>query len=70
MFGNWRQRVVQVALYENYWIMSKYFICLCNTIKWHKVFKNESSEIYGRLPLKNLKWYGLLKDMFFWMHEI
>ena len=26
-----------------------------------KVFKNEISEICGREPLKNLKWYGLLK---------
>ena len=27
-----------------------------------KVFKNGPSEICGRQPLKNLKWYGLLKQ--------
>ena len=29
--------------------------------KCDKVFKNGQSEICGRQPLKNLKWYGLLK---------
>ena len=29
--------------------------------KWDKVFKNGSSKICGRQPLKNLKGYGLLK---------
>ena len=32
---------------------------------WDKVFKNGPSEICGRQPLKNLKWYGLLKHGFF-----
>ena len=26
---------------------------------WVKVFKNGSSKIFGRQPLKNLQWYGL-----------
>ena len=30
---------------------------------WEKVFKNGPSEICGRQPLKNLKWYGLLKSI-------
>ena len=30
-------------------------------IIWIKVFKNGSSKICGRQPLKNLKWYGLLR---------
>ena len=29
---------------------------------WDKVFKSESSKICGRLPLKNLKRYDLLKQ--------
>ena len=29
--------------------------------KWDKVFKNESSKIWGRQSLKNLKGYGLLQ---------
>ena len=28
-------------------------------IIWNKIFKNGPSEICGRQPLKNLKWYGL-----------
>ena len=28
---------------------------------WDKVFKNGTSKICGRQPLKNLKGYGLLK---------
>ena len=28
---------------------------------WVKVFKNGPSEICGRQPLKNFKWYGLLR---------
>ena len=32
---------------------------------WDKVFKNVPSEICGRQPLKNLKWYGLLKQTIF-----
>ena len=31
-------------------------------VSWGKVFKNGPSEICGRQPLKNLKWYGLLKQ--------
>ena len=31
---------------------------------WNKVFKNRPSEICGRLPLKNLTWYGLLNSNF------
>ena len=27
---------------------------------WVKVFKNGPSKIFGRQPLKNLKWYGLV----------
>ena len=30
---------------------------------WDKVFNNGSSKICGRQPLKNLKWYGLLKQI-------
>ena len=30
---------------------------------WGEVFKNGPSKIYGRHPLKNLKWYGLANDM-------
>ena len=29
---------------------------------WDKVFKNRSSKICERQPLKNLKWYGLLRQ--------
>ena len=32
------------------------------TIKWDKVFKNGTSKICGRKPLKNLKGYGLPKN--------
>ena len=35
---------------------------LIKTNKWDKVFKNETSKICGRRPLKNLKGYGLLKQ--------
>ena len=31
---------------------------------WDNIFKNEPSKICGRQPLKNLKWYGLFKQMF------
>ena len=31
---------------------------------WDKVFKNGPREICGRQSLKNLKWYGLLKQTF------
>ena len=34
-------------------------MCSRGLKKWEKVFKNEPSKIYGRQPLKNLKWYGL-----------
>ena len=30
--------------------------------KWVKIFKNGPSKICGRQPLKNLKWYGLLRQ--------
>ena len=32
---------------------------------WDKVFKNGPSEICGRRPLRNLKGYGLLKQMWY-----
>ena len=35
-------------------------VSLLNNI-WDKVFKNGRSEIYGRQPLKKLKWCGLLR---------
>ena len=31
-------------------------------IVWNKAFKSGPAEICGRQPLKNLKWYGLLKQ--------
>ena len=31
-------------------------------VLWDKVLKNEPSQICGRQPLINLKWYGLLKQ--------
>ena len=31
---------------------------------WDRVFKNGSSKICGKQPLKNLKGYGLLKAVF------
>ena len=30
---------------------------------WAKVFKNGPSKIWGRQLLKNLKWYGLLREI-------
>ena len=30
---------------------------------WGEVFKNRRSKIYGRQPLKNLKWYGLAQTL-------
>ena len=45
--------------YENFW---KFLQAFVRRIIWDKVFKNEPSEICGRQPLKNLKWYGLLKQ--------
>ena len=30
---------------------------------WVKVFKNGPSKICGRQPLKNLKWYGMLRHI-------
>ena len=35
------------------------FLVFSRSIKWDKVFKNGSSEIFGRQPLQNLKWHGL-----------
>ena len=37
-------------------------LCESITYNWDKVFKNGSSKISGRQPLKNLKGYGLLKQ--------
>ena len=31
--------------------------------KWVKIFTNRQSKICGRKPLKNLKWYGLFKQI-------
>ena len=39
-------------------IMSKIYYNI-----WDEVFKNEPSKICGRQPLKNLKEYGLLKQI-------
>ena len=33
------------------------------TIKWVTAFKNGLRKICGRQPLKNLKWYGLLRQI-------
>ena len=41
-------------------LMKNIYIFLKSDI-WVKVFKNRPSKICGRQPLKNLKWYGLLK---------
>ena len=35
-----------------------------SSIIWGKVFKNGPSEICGKQPLKNMKWYGLLRLTF------
>ena len=32
-------------------------------IKWDKVFKNGPNKIFGREPLKNLKWYGVTMSL-------
>ena len=40
--------------------LSVAMVTLWNEI-WGKVFRNGPSEICGRQPLKNSKWYGLLK---------
>ena len=47
------QRILTVV--KNLWLTLSY-----ENI-WNKVFKNGPSEICARQPLKNLKWYGLLK---------
>ena len=33
-------------------------------IIWDKVLKNGPNKICGRQPLKNMKWYGLLKQTY------
>ena len=48
---------------------SKKFLRVCihfwlHKVMWVKVFKNGSSKIFGRQPLKNVQWYGLLKAVF------
>ena len=35
---------------------------ILGTTKWGKVFKTGPSKICGRQPLRNLKWYGLLRQ--------
>ena len=42
--------------------ISKLFYHVVSIQIWDKVFKNRPSEICGREPLKDLKWYGLLKQ--------
>ena len=47
------------------WCKSSQFRNACAISRkriWAKVFKNGPSKIYGRQPLKNLKWYGLLRQ--------
>ena len=46
-------------LHDSYLIMSSLIIQHC---VWDKVFKNGPSNICGRQPLKNLKWYGLVRQ--------
>ena len=45
-----------------YCYSDKVFLANSLHITWDKVFKNGTSEICGRQSLKNLKWYGLLKQ--------
>ena len=55
-----------------YWVSQKFwkknglcdFLLPFASYIWDNVFKNEPSKICGRQPLKNLKWYGLFKQMF------
>ena len=44
-------------------IMTDIFQSLCNT--WDKVFKSGPRKICGRQPLRNLKGYDLLKQIYF-----
>ena len=37
-------------------------LLILEVVIWSKVFKNGSSKICGRQPLKNLKWCGLLRQ--------
>ena len=37
--------------------------------KWGKVFKNGPNKTCGRQPLKNLKWYGLLREIPSFQHS-
>ena len=52
-------RPCQASLLE--FFLRKYIIVNVQNV-WDKVFKNEPSKLCGRQLLKNLKWYGLLKQ--------
>ena len=48
-----------------HWVLKSYFSVhnsLLRKFIWDKVFKNWPSKICGRQPLKNLKWYSLLRQ--------
>ena len=47
--------------YWNFFCENIYIIVNVQNV-WDKVFKNEPSKLCGRQLLKNLKWYGLLKQ--------
>ena len=54
--------------WKNFENKSAWIICMYNLKErlryfiWVKVFQDGPSEICGRQPLKNLKWYGLLRQ--------
>ena len=75
--GNWKiywLLLLLLLLFYSKWKeeFSKSYLSLI----WNKVFKNGPSEICGRHPLKNLKWYGLfitsifLKAVFHKFHSV
>ena len=52
----------------SYWVLLQASIIMLVVFTryiWVKVFKNGSGKICGRQPLKNLKWYGLPKQIIF-----
>ena len=44
-----------------YFCIKAHYRCLAGPYKWVKVLKNGPSKIFGRLPSRNLKGYGLPK---------
>ena len=55
----WKRRAMVNSVKRRQWKL-----CFRTKIIWVKVFKNGPNKICGRQPLKNLKWYGLLKAAF------